>query len=480
MFFYPPPPAPHFLLSALTRIHGLPLVTRTPPNIANTTDTTPCRIPPSAMQVELSLLFPHTLKELPVSFFIPLLAQRPRTVANLFFMCSGQLPLPAELLAAVHLTESEVAYTTTDNAKAAGLLPLSNSAVVRIDKTSVIEIGSSTTKSIFGGFIPDEPVTLPADTAARGQSIATTMSSLKAGTLLYGNLGMPNTQACRYYILLESVTTPEQRREFAGFAPLGMVTSGLAELKRAASQTAVQPCTLMPKKKVVVSECRLQLDYAKLTSSSEAGASALPLGGPREGTSQNVGKRQPTNPHERVAGRVRRRDDDDEDEQTDARTAVESDDGNTSGPDAAPLRSTGFFRMSARFPRAVLASATGSPLKRRRAEAFVVGDDGIPALRTTAIAPGEQVNSDGTAAPFEFFKAQQDAFMNDIDCIKDAQRQRLNCKAGKKKKSQQAFASSSSRGWHASSQKHRSSGTRATGSRASSKSNAKKMVPRRY
>lgn len=433
------------------------------------------------MQVELSFIFPHALKELPVSFFVPLSSQRPRTVANLFFMCSGQLPLPAELLSALHLTEAEVAYATPAAAKAAGLLPLSDSAVVRIDKASVMEIGSSTTKSIFGGFISDERVTLPAGTAARGQSIAATMSSLKAGTLLYGNLGMPNTQASRYYILLEPVTTPEQRHEFAGFAPLGMVTGGLAELKRAASQTAVQPRTLVPKKKVVVSGCRMQLDYTYLSSSTEASAS-VSLGGLCDGTGQDAGKQRPTEPHERVAGRVRRRDDDgDEAKQADPRRALDGD-GNTTDPGAAPLHSSGFFKISARFPKAaVAASAAGPSLKRRRAEAFVVGDDGVPTLRTTAIAPGEQVGGDGTAEPFEFFKAQQDAFMNDIEGIKDAQLQRFNRKARRIMKSRRAWASSSSSGRHANSQQHSSSsGTHVTGSGALSKTGAKKTKPKRY
>ncbi|CBZ26661.1 conserved hypothetical protein [Leishmania mexicana MHOM/GT/2001/U1103] len=438
------------------------------------------------MQVELSFIFPHALKELPVSFFVPLSSQRPHTVANLFFMCSGQLPLPAELLSALHLTEAEVAYATPDDAKAAGLLPLSDSAVVRIDKASVMEIGSSTTKSIFGGFIPDERVTLPAGTAARGQSIAATMSSLKAGTLLYGNLGMPNTHASRYYILLEPVTTPEQRHEFSDFAPLGTVTSGLAELKRAASQTAVHPRTFVPKKKVVVSGCRMQLDYTHLSSSTAAGASTT-LGGLRDGTGQDAGKQRPTEPHERVAGRVRRRDDDgDEPEQADPRNALD-DDGNAIGPGAAPLHSSGFFKISARFPKAVAvavaASGAGPSLKRRRAEAFVVGDDGLPTLRTTAIAPGKQVGGDGTAVPFDFFKAQQDAFMNNIEGIKDAQLQRFNRKAGKIMKSRRAGASSSSSRRHASSEQHSSSscsGTHATGSGAFSKTGAKKTKPKRY
>ncbi|KAG5506458.1 hypothetical protein JKF63_05961 [Porcisia hertigi] len=436
------------------------------------------------MQFELSFIFPHALKELPVSFFIPLAAQRPRTVANLFFMCTGQLPLPAELLSALHLTAAEVAYATPDDAKTAGLLPLSDSAVIRIDKSAVMEIGSSTTKSIFGDFLPDEVVTLPADTAARGQSIAATMSSLKAGTLLYSNLGMPNTQASRYYILLESVTTPEQRDEFAGFAPLGMITSGLAELRKAAAQTAVQPRTLVPKKKVIVSGCRMQFDYAQLTSSSAVNASASPLGGPGNDTSHGAGKQRFTEPHKHVAGRVRRREEDgDEEKQVGACSALDND-GDTTSPGDALSHSTGFFNMSARFPKAVtaaVAASGGSPsLKRRRAEAYMLGNDGLPTLRTTAIVPGEQTDSNGAAVPFEFFRAQQDAFANDIVRIKDAQRQHSNRKA-RKSKARDIFASGRVNGRHSTSPQHsRSGGARATGPSAPSKIRAKKTMAKRY
>ncbi|GET88153.1 hypothetical protein, conserved [Leishmania tarentolae] len=428
------------------------------------------------MQFELSFIFPHSLKELPVNIFVPLSSQRPRTVANLFFMCSGQLPLPEELVAALHLTEAEVAYATPDDAKAAGVLPLIGSAVVRIDSTSLIEIGSSTTKSIFGGFVPDERVTRPAGANASGHSIAATMTSLKAGTLLYGNLGMPNTQASRYYILLEPVTTPEQQHEFAGFAPLGMVTSGLAELKRAASQTAVQSRTLVPKKKVVVSGCRMQLDYTQLSFSTEAGASA-PRGEPCSSTGQEFRTQRSKEPHERVAGRVRRRDDDsDKGEQAFPHKTLD-DGGNTTGPVAELSHSSGFFNISARYPKTVVmaASSADPSLKRRRAEAFVVGDDGLPTLRTTAIAPGEQVASDGTAVPFEFFKVQQDAFMNDIECIQDAQLKRMNRKAAKIMKSRSALASSRTSGQHGSSR-----GTRTTGSGALSNARPKKTKPKRY
>ena len=249
------------------------------------------------MQVELSFIFPHVLRELPVSFFIPLPAQRPRTVANLAFMSTGQLPLADGLLNALHLAPTDIAYATPAEAKAAGLVPFSDSAVIRIDQTTVMEVGSSTTRTIFGGFIPDEPLQLPADTVARGKSIAATMSTFKAGSLLCGNLGTPNTQASRYFILLSSLTTAEQQEEFRGFAALGMVTSGLAELQRAASQTAVQPRTLVPKKRVVVSACRMQLDYAQLSSLTSAASAVAPA-------------RHKVELQERLAGRVRRRDED--------------------------------------------------------------------------------------------------------------------------------------------------------------------------
>ncbi|KAG5480015.1 hypothetical protein LSCM1_06435 [Leishmania martiniquensis] len=432
-----------------------------------------------AMQCDLSFIFPHAIKEVSVSFCIPLSAQRPRTVANLFFMCTGQLPLPTKLLAALRLTDAEIAYATPDDAKAAGLLPLSDSAVIRIDKASVIEIGSSTTKSIFGGFIPDEEEKLPANAATRRQGIEAAMSSLQAGTVLCGNLGMPNTQASRYYILLEPVSTSEQRDEFAGFAPLGMVTSGLAELKKAAAQTAVQPRTLVPKREVVVSGCRVQLNCMQLAPAVEDGASASPLGGIHNGAARGDEKRRHAEPHERVAGRVRPRDE--EEAQVGARNAPDDGDGNTADPDAAPLHSSSFFDMSACFPKAVAVSGSGPFLKRRRAEGFVLGADGRQTLRTTAIAPGDHIDGGGVAAKFDYFQAQQEAFMNDIDGIKEVQQQRWNRKVRKSKRAPQALASSRSSERHLSSSQHRRSGDpHSSRSSGSPKSGPKKAISKRY
>jgi hypothetical protein len=420
------------------------------------------------MQIELSFIFPHVLRELPVSFLIPFPAQRPRTVANLAFMATGQLPLADELVAALQLSQADVAYKTIEDAKAAGLVPFSDSAVIRVDKSTVMEIGSSTTHSLFGSFIPDEPLQLPADVVARGQSIAATMSSFKAGTLLYGNLGMPNTQASRYYILLNSLTTAEQREEFAGFAPLGMVTSGLAELQRAVNQTAVQPRTLMPKKKVVVSACRMQLDYAQLSSlpSSSFPSSTAP------------GERRKAEPQQRIAGRVRRRDDDDEEGGTahaDPRSAAEDSSSTVQG----------FFHMSARFPKAVAqavamsGSGSGGALKKRRAEAYVTGEDGVPVLRTTAIVPSSEAGGIPGESNFEFFKVQQDAFMNDIDEIKDTQRQRQHRSSNKHKKKQAYMGGGQKKRSGGSSGSGSGSGS-ANGQHGASKPNQGKKVQKRY
>ncbi|KPI86704.1 hypothetical protein ABL78_4220 [Leptomonas seymouri] len=428
------------------------------------------------MQIELSLIFPHALRELPVSFLIPLPAQRPRTVANLCFMCTGQLPLSDALLNALRLSPSEIAYATPEEAKEAGLVPFSDSAVVRVDKSTMMEIGSSTTHSIFGGFVSDETLQLPADSVARGQSIAATMSSLKAGTLLYGNLGMPNSQASRYYILLKSLNTAKERQEFEGFAPLGMVTSGLAELQRAVQQTAVHQHTLVPTKKVFVSACRMQLDNAQLSALASSPAAAGGGGG-SGGSSTNSGERRKAEPQERTAGRVRRRDEEDEEAkgQIDPRKAAES------GVDGEGA-THGFFQMSARFPKAVAqavaAAGGGAALKKRRAEAYVTGADGVPVLRTTAVAPGEHGNDADGGGQFEFFRVQQDAFMNDIEAIKDTQRQRQQRNSNKSNKR----ASRAKAGRHSGQQKRgRSSSNRGSdGQQAASSSTRHKKVHRRY
>lgn len=412
------------------------------------------------MQIELSFIFPHVLKELPVQIFIPLPEQRPRTVAHLMYMCSGQIP-PLNILNAFQLSPADIAYDTPEAAKAAGVLPFSDTSVVRIEKDAMMEIGSSTTKTIFGGFIPEEPCVVPSASAARGCSIAASMTLLKAGTILYGNLGFPNSNASRYYLLLANIEKPAQQKELDGFAPLGMVTSGMAELQKAITMTAINPRSLEPKKKVIISSCDMRYE---LSSHLSNGNEATPS---QQRSSEAV---------TRVAGRVRRRDHDEEEEDL-QRAEVEAEDGNANGTAST---SSGFFHLSARFPKAIATAAAqqidgGRAMKRRRAEALVMGEDGRPELRTTAIAPGER----GSASEsFDFFSAQEDAFLNDIESIHSTQAHRKRQHERKARKQQYH---SLSRAAKTSGSKRGSSGaTSATSATSQQRRAGAKVVRRRY
>ena len=108
----------------------------------------------------------------------------------------------------------------------------------------------------------------------------------------------------------------------------------------------------------------------------------------------------------------------------------------------------------------------------------MAGADGVPVLRTTAVAPGER--ADGARA-FEFFRVQQDAFMNDIEDIKDAQRQRQHRRSSKSKKKQ----SYTQDNHHGGQMKRNggsgiSSGISSGASRGASKAGSQKTVQKRY
>lgn len=349
------------------------------------------------MQATLSLQFPQLQKEVTVALFIPLPEQRPRTVANFTFMCTGQIP-PSDMLQALRIPPTDVVYPSPAEARADGLLPLRETNVVRVEKGVLVEIGSSTTRSIFGGFLPDERLTMPAGSAARA-TVASNMMQLKAGTVLCGNVGMPNTNASRYYILLVDMNTPALQEEFTAFSPLGMITDGLPALLRATNMVAVHPRTMTPLKKIELGGCRVDFPYVHLL--------ANPLGWPPAANSAGGGPSQ--HPRERPTARTRRRDEDDQD----------------STLDNADRLGGGFFHFDEKFPTRH-SKVFGHATKRRRAETEELDAHGRPVLRTTAIGNADEDAADG--ATFNFFNAQETAFMHDIDAIRDVQTSRMRRK----------------------------------------------------
>lgn len=393
------------------------------------------------MQATLSFQFPPTRqsleKEVQICVNIPFPEQRPQTVANFMYMCTGELPSTdiLQMFAQLHTSPPSSSgsspfpqgshYATAEAARADGLRPFSMTAVMHIDLSGlgVMEIGSSTTKSIWGGFIPDEPIQLPpvGQTASRSATaLVDRMGQLRRGTVLCGNAGMPNTQGSRYYIILQDITNPAQAEELRPFAPLGIVTGppqALDQLLAAVREVPVQPRTLTPLKKIELASCSIEMDYRallidrnlasaphnKAATSTRAG---VPVGGGA--------------PLTRVAGRTRGRDEDEEEEQG----------GHEANEGTQPF---GFFQFSARFPTTASHrnnAASGAALKRRRLEVGSIDAGEI----NTAVPPAE-----GEA--FDFFRVQEQAFGNDIADIKDRQKESLKRKMrrlGKQKEFQKA------------------------------------------
>lgn len=373
--------------------------------------------PTATMQVDFAFGFQHTRNPVAVRVFVPQPERRPRTVVNFMFMCTGELP-PPDLLDALRVPRSDVAYQTREEASAAGLKPFGETAVVRVERRVMIEIGGSASTSVFGSFIPDEP--LGEDCLA-----AASLSQLKAGTVLCGNVGMPNSHASRYYILLADVAEKE-KAQYAGQAPLGMVTSGLEQLAAAANSIAVRPRSLEPLKRVKVAVTQLEFRYQSLLAAGSTGSGndphhprphphphppppRVPRAAPPQREVVDV---------QRISGRVRRREDD---EEADEQRGDDAEDGE------APEKK-GFFRFDARFHAGGGGSGQGPAAKRLRTESAVVGmdEDGLPIPRTTAIEDESLTTVEDAhgAKRFDYFKAQEAAFLNDIDMIQQKQQQK--------------------------------------------------------
>ncbi|CAJ16182.1 hypothetical protein, conserved [Trypanosoma brucei brucei TREU927] len=395
-----------------------------------------------SMQATLGFAFPHPQRkqqvyEISITVFVPAPETRPRTVANFYYMCTGELPPTYPTYGAVVGNNNTVcgALPSLEAIKSnASLKPFEGSAVVRIEKGVVLEIGSSTTKTIFGGFTEDESSPLAKESASVGaskaaagrQSVSASMQELRAGTLLIGNMGIPNSNGSRYYILLQDASVNERKAEFSPYKPLGFVISGMEALQAACASVAVHPRTLVPTQKVkmLVSEVHFR---RSVMQPAEAMAK------------QRLANIAPT------AGRTRCRD-----EFEGSEIAKEGLDSNTSV----------FFDHTRKFPLWGNESHGGAngesggnlpQAKRPRTERVVSNDDGSVSLRKTAV--------EGPAGePFDYMAAQEAVFLNDIDLIAETQavRHRRRAKRQQKKRkhagsgqSKSAGADNSKKGKHA-------------------------------
>ncbi|PWV08740.1 putative cyclophilin 15 [Trypanosoma cruzi] len=172
------------------------------------------------MQATLHFRFPNRQnpkepRDVSVRVLLQAAEQRPKATLNFFFMCTGQLP-STDVLNSLGIAVGELSATSVGGGlRSSGLKPFAESTVVRIEKNVMMEIGSSMTKTIFGGFIEDEPLEGKQSHPSSSSSISTAarsthaagMQQLRAGTILIGNVGSPNTNGSRYYFLLQDVVT---------------------------------------------------------------------------------------------------------------------------------------------------------------------------------------------------------------------------------------------------------------------------------
>ncbi|EKF30164.1 hypothetical protein MOQ_006031 [Trypanosoma cruzi marinkellei] len=388
------------------------------------------------MHATLHFRFPNRQKpkeprDVSVRVLLPAAEQRPKATLNFFFMCTGQLP-SKDVLDSFGSAASELSATSVgDGLRSSGLKPFAESAVVRIEKNFMMEIGSSMTKTIFGGFIEDEPQEEKKQpypsSSSPSSSISTTahsthaagMHQLRAGTLLIGNVGTPNSNGSRYYILLQDVVTEKQRQELSVYQPLGMVIAGLQALCEACGSAAVHPRTLAPLQAVPiwVSEVRLQHRAPAPNSCIKTQSGEVAM------ATQEKGKGRERVVVARMAGHTRRRDEMEAEEEADA---------GGSGP-AVRAGQGGFFNLTLTFPKRSdeeKHDVNKSQAKRMRTERYVTTADGAKALRATAV---EQADGE----PFDYFAAQEIAFVNDLDIVAETQAARQQRRRGKQLQQQQ-------------------------------------------
>ncbi|CCW60784.1 unnamed protein product [Phytomonas sp. EM1] len=368
------------------------------------------------MQATFLFSFPGLHRDVALRLFIPFPEQRPRTTANFLFLCTGALP-PGEILRALKLEPGKnVEFLDVADARKAGLRPFNETALVRLEKGSLVEFGSAASRSIVkGGFLPDEPLRATAGEGDwRDRQAVASMRAYKAGTVLCGNAGLPHTGGSRYYLLLTDFDGDEARRELESCRPLGWVVEGLGAFQTACAGVEVHPRTLAPRKKIPLVACEVAYAYPAPASGE--------IGGERTGVGSSARPPARETPRERITGRVRPR----EEEPGEGPEAAARDSTPTEGQ-------TCFFRFGEIYPTGGSIggrSVGGSAAKRYRAERNAAPEDAEGVLRTTAVwEPLSSSPEGGSQGSFDFFKTQEEAFMNDLEVINETQRSRQQNRA---------------------------------------------------
>ncbi|ORC88997.1 uncharacterized protein TM35_000142080 [Trypanosoma theileri] len=344
------------------------------------------------MQTTLNFRFPsqrqRQQRDVAVRMLVPMLEQRPMATANFLFMCTSEVP-SSDVLSALGVPSTRMTTLSVEALSNSGLKPFAESSVVRIEKDIMVEIGSSTTKTIFGGFIEDEPLK---DESQKQQEKE---QQLRAGTVLIGNVGMPNSNASRYYILLQDIKEPAQREELGIYQSIGHITTGLNELREACATAVVHSRTLTPQPPVKLWVSDVHVDYRQSSKGRNAAAGEKPT---RTAGISTV----------RMAGRVRGR------EETEAEDAE---------MDQSMEANGGFFHLTRSYPAPQNNNnnkGLGPQAKRLRSERLTAAADGENTLTgITALPPVE-------GQPFDFFAAQEEVFLTDVGMIKETQTLRRN------------------------------------------------------
>lgn len=408
------------------------------------------------MDVTLTFRFPPTRpnvtsgQQISLTVTIPFPEQRPLTVANFLYLCTGELPsvstrqllLPRPFLSPASSSDpvtststfpsssallGPLRYSSTEAAIAGGLPPLSHTSLMHVDlhDQKIIEFGSSTTQSIFpGGFLPDEPLTIPSSppslssSDARAAATVARMQRLEAGTLLCSSIPCtPHTHASRYYLVLENVCPSiREQSELRYYAPLGFVTRpecGVVSLLSILRQLRLHPRTLAPLKKVELSASQIQLKAAT-------------------GTPPSLGKKKENAPLlAPILGRIRPREEDEEYEKGEELWEhVEAEEGMKENA------AQGFFHLKKRFPiplsRRGVSKGAFAAERQVRCRRRLEGEDELNDLQVEENLQDEKMvvmdRDTEVHKPFDFFGLQEKVFGLDLDDIKHRQDEGLQRK----------------------------------------------------
>lgn len=389
--------------------------------------------------------------------------------ANLYFLLTGELPneevlhsllRPASAADQTAWTQCAHMLQHTDAAavRAAGLRAFSETAVVRVEHTAnmtMMELGSSTTHTIFGGFLPEAPHAASSSSSSATDSAGVSYS---AGTVLNVHLGFPGSCGSRYYILLHddtplpcvgddaarvlpptskpqsvnqlgSVQTSSRNHTITekdvvhsdGYAAttvvVGRVVQGLSELRAFARAVRVNTRTLAPLQRIRVTS---RLVTADMPSSEDDEGCVSTLSSPSLGT---------------MRARRRRRSEsgsssDKEGEDGGEVRAPIAQEGCSHGGECAEVRRGAVKRARTECSDGGIVSGAHTDAAHTAAGVVCDATSGLPvwtreeATRAAAAVrpvgvPAEAVKQD---EPFDFFRVQGQAFAHDIDSILGVQK----------------------------------------------------------